>query len=257
VKTTAPGAGLKATVAAALERRIALLAPSRRLRLAMAEETIAGFAGSRPIRVLDAGCGDGLLTQALAQRHPSWSLVGVDLREDLLAAARERAAGRGLGNLGFRQADLTKPLPESGFDAVIALECLSEIPDDRAALKAIGGAVGPDGLLVVQAPEENWKPVLKSSSPTWREEVRHGYTVAGLTEALREAGLEQIEIVPTYRTTAALAQEVRDRIKSRPLAVRAAAFPLMVGAVRLERWGLTGGRPSALFATARKPSNDG
>lgn len=94
--------------------------------------------------------------------------------------------------------------------------------------------------------------MLKSSDATWREEVRHGYSLAGLTRMLADADLGQIEIEPTYRTTAALAQEVRDRIKDGPLPLRAAAFPAMLGAVRLERWGLTGGRPSALFATARR-----
>jgi trans-aconitate methyltransferase len=252
VSTAAQADGLKAKAGAALEERIALLAPSRRLRLALAEQAIARFAAGRPIRVLDAGSGDGLLSLALAERHPEWALVGVDLRQDLVDAASRRAAERGLGQLGFQQADLTKPLPVSGFDVVMAVECLSEIPDDRAALAAMAGALAPGGLFVVQVPEESWRPILKSSAPVWREQVRQGYSDAGLRQALREAGLERVEVTPTYRTTAALAQEVRDRIKGRSLALRAAAFPAMAAAARLERWGLTGGRASALFATARR-----
>jgi trans-aconitate methyltransferase len=231
---------LRAKAGAALEERIALLAPSRRLRLALAEQAIVRFAAGRPIRVLDAGSGDGLLSMELGKRHPDWALVGVDLRQDLVEAAGRRAADRGLGQLSFQQADLTKPLPVSDFDVVMAVECLSEIPDDRAALAAMAGALAPGGLFVGQVPEEDWKPVLKSSA-------------TGLTQALREAGLERIEVTPTYRTTAALAQEVRDRIKGRPLALRAAAFPAMAAAVRLERWGLTGGHPNALFASAHRP----
>ena len=254
MSTAAQGEGLKARAGAALEERIALLAPSRRLRLALAEEAIAGFAAGRAVRVLDAGTGDGLLSLALAKRHPDWVLVGVDLREQALADARAQARERGLANVSFQQADLTQPLPESGFDVVMALECLSEIPDDRAALAAMAGALAPGGLFVVQAPEKGWRPVLKSSDATWREEVRHGYDVAELTGMLEGMGLERIEVAPTYRTTAALAQEVRDRIKDRRPAVRALAFPAMAGAVRLERWGLTVGRPSALFATARQPA---
>jgi SAM-dependent methyltransferase len=248
---------LAETVRGGLEERLALMAPSRRLRMALAEEAIAAFAAGGPLRVLDAGCGDGLLSLALARRHPEWEIVGLDIRDDLLAGARERARNRGLGNVDFAQADLTASLPESGFDVVMALECLSEIPDDRAALAAMTGALAPRGLFAMQAPEQSWKPVLKSSDATWREEVRHGYSVAGLTGILTDAHLERIEVAPTYRATAAAAQEVRDRIKDGPLPLRAAAFPAMLGAVRLERWGLTGGRPSALFATARKPSSDG
>jgi len=50
---------------AILEERLALMAPARRLRLALAEHELAGQlgAGSR-LRLLDAGCGDGLLSLA-------------------------------------------------------------------------------------------------------------------------------------------------------------------------------------------------
>jgi SAM-dependent methyltransferase len=237
----------------AIEERIALMAPARRLRLALADRTVGEFAGSRPARVLDAGCGDGLLALALAARHPNWTLTGMDLSEELLRGARERAANRGLANASFEATDLTRPLPDSGFDVVMALECLSEIPDDRGALRSMAGALKPGGLFVAQAPDRDWKPVLKGSAGTWRHEVRHGYSQTELRDLLAEAGLEEVVIEPTYRSTAAAAQELRDRVKDRGLALRAIAFPAMVAAVRLERWGLTGGPPNALFATARQP----
>jgi trans-aconitate methyltransferase len=190
----------------------------------------------------------------LAAHHPDWTLIGLDLREDLLEGARRRAGDRGLGNLTFQQADLTKPLPVSGFDVVMALECLSEIPDDRAALAALSGALAAGGMFVMQAPEESWRPVLKSSDATWREEVRHGYSAESLAAMLREAGLDEVAVRPTFRTTVELAQELRDRIKERGLVLRAAAFPAMVAAVRAERGGLTGGRANALFSLSRRPT---
>lgn len=241
------------SVRGAIEERVALMAPARRLRLALAERAVGEFAGERPVRVLDAGCGDGLLALALAARHPKWTLTGMDLREELLRGARERASNRGLANATFEAADLTRPLPDSGFDVAMALECLSEIPDDRGALRSIVGALSPGGLFVVQAPERDWKPVLKGSDGTWRHEVRHGYGREELGGLLAEAGLERVAVVPTYRSTAAAAQELRDRAKDRGLALRASLFPAMAAAVRLERWGLTGGPANALFATARQP----
>ena len=233
------------------------MAPSRRLRLALAERAAAKFAAGRPIRLLDAGCGDGLLSLEIARHHPDWEVVGFDLREEALSSAADRARRHGIGNVGFQAADLTRELPESGFDAVLGIECLSEIPDDRAALAAMAGAIAAGGLFVVQAPEANWRPVLKSSAGTWREQVRQGYTAPELGEALAEAGLEQVEIEPTYRSTAALAQELRDRIKGSSPAVRALAFPPCAAAVRFELWGLTWGRANALLGTARKPAEPG
>jgi trans-aconitate methyltransferase len=136
---------------------------------------------------------------------------------------------------------------------VLAIECLSEIPDDRAALGQMVAALAPGGLLVVHVPDHDWRPVLRGSPFKWREEVRHGYDQAGLTAALREAGLEKIEVVPTYRSLAAASQEVRDRIKDSALLIRLAAFPFLVAAVWLEDVGVTWGRANALLATARRP----
>lgn len=238
---------------AILEERLALMAPARRLRLAQAEEELAARLGKESrLRVLDAGCGDGLLPLAMAKRHPTWALLGVDLREDLLEGARRRAAARGLANVRFVPGNLEEPLPERERDAVTAVECLSEIPGDRQALRMMLEALRPGGLLVVQVPERDWKPVLPGSPGTWREQVRQGYTAEQLQALLEEVGFVDVQVRPTYRSLAAAAQEIRDRIKNRGPLVRLLAFPFLVGAVQPERAGIAFGRASALLATARR-----
>lgn len=241
-----------AWIRAVLEERLALMAPARRLRLALTEAEVVRRLGQGSLRVLDAGCGDGLLSLAMAKRHRDWSLLGVDLREDLLEGARKRAGATSLANARFMPADLEKPLPEGGFDAVLAIECLSEIPNDRLALRAMVEALVPGGLLVAQVPDRDWRPVLPGSATTWREQVRQGYDAEELAAAMRHAGVERVEVRPTFRTLAAAAQEIRDRIKDSALVVRLLAFPLLAAAVRLERWGLTWGRPNAVIASGRR-----
>lgn len=247
--------GLLATAKAILEERTALMAPARRLRLKVADDFLTDLAAGGPLRVLDAGCGDGLLSLALAKRHPDWSIVGVDLREDMLAGARARAGGRGLDNVEFAAADLLQPLPVSGFDAVIALECLSEIPDDEGALGTMAAAVKPEGTLLAQVPDRDWRPVLPGSATTWREQVRQGYTRDALAAMLGRVGLVSVGVRGTYRSLAAGAQEVRDRIKAGPLLLRVLAFPFLATAVLLEHHGLTWGRPNAIFAVGRRPGH--
>jgi SAM-dependent methyltransferase len=240
-------------VRAILEERLALMAPARRLRLAQAAGAVdARFGRGARIRLLDAGCGDGLLSLAMAKDHRSWSILGVDLRGDLLEGARSRASSRGLGNVRFVEGNLERPLPETDMQAVLAVECLSEIPDDRRALEVMADALAPGGLLVVQVPERDWRPVLPGSPGTWREQVRQGYTAPELEAALREAGLVDVSVRPTYRSLAAGAQEIRDRIKGLPLAVRLIAFPFLALAVRLERAGIAFGRPNALLAVGAR-----
>lgn len=241
-----------ATLKAILEERLALMAPARRLRLKVADRALSAYASDRPIRLLDAGCGDGLLALALANRHPAWTVVGVDLREDMLEGARARARARSLDNVSFESADLLSPLPFSGFDAVAALECLSEIPDDGAALQSMAGALRPGGMLVAQVPDRDWKPVLPGSATTWREQVRQGYDRDGFGALLGRAGFDSIELRGTYRSLTAAAQEVRDRIKGAPLFVRLAAFPFLAAAVVLEHAGIAWGKPNAILAFARR-----
>jgi trans-aconitate methyltransferase len=234
-----------------LEERLARTTPSRRLRLETAEEEITRSCGRGPLRVLDAACGDGLASLSLSGRHPDWQLVGMELRETLVSAAAARAQMRSLRNVTFEQADLTKPLPAGGFDVAMALECLAEIPDDRGALKQIAAALRPGGLLVVHVPDRDWRPLLPGSDATWRDEVRHGYGPAELEAMLREAGLTDVRVTPTYRSLAAMAQEVRDRFRPAPLLLRAALAPLLMAAVALERRGLTWGAANAMLATGR------
>jgi SAM-dependent methyltransferase len=243
-----------AYVVAAIEERLALMAPARRLRLAVAEQEVRAFSRGRPVRVLDAGCGDGLLSLSMAKRNPEWDLLGVDRNEGALAGARERARARRLPNVRFAQADLEEPLSSVGFDVVLAIECLSEIPDDRRALEVLGAGLGPSGLLVAQVPDREWRPVLPGSATTWREQVRQGYDADEIVAALSALGLEAITVEPTFHALVQAAQDLRDRIKDRALPIRLAAFPLLAATVRLERWGLRPGRSSALLATARAPS---
>lgn len=240
------------TVRGGLEERLALMAPSRRLRLAVVEEILCEAAAGRPLRVLDAGCGDGLISLNLARRHPDWTILGIDRREDLIEGARVRARARGISNVAFRAADLTETAREHDFDAVVSLEVLEEVPDDERALSSMAEALRDGGILALQVPERDWVPVLPGSAATWREEVRHGYTAPEIAAAVGRAGLEPLALRPTFRSLVAAAQEVRDRIKDRGLAVRLAAFPLMAAAVRLERLGLTWGPANALMVTARR-----
>jgi SAM-dependent methyltransferase len=255
--TVGGGRGLRSALGAALEERIALLAPARRQRFALVTELVERHAAGRPLRVLDAGCGDGLLTLALAQRHPGWRLLGADNRPELLDQARRRAARRGLENLEFEVAELTDPLPRVGFDVVLAIELLEEVHDDLRALRVLATALAPGGLLLVHVPERSWRPLLPGSPATWRDEVRHGYSPEQIAGALRSVGLESVEVTPTFRSTVALAQELRDRLRATRPAVRAAAFPLMAAAVALERRGLTWGPARALLAAGRRPGGAG
>ena len=246
--TSPPDASLRGR----LGRRLRRMPPARRQRWALAWAALAAEDAGRPLRVLDAGCEDALFTVDVARRRPGWRIVGLDLSEDAVAMGLEEQRRAGVTNLLLACADATRPLTAVPVDVVVALECLAEIPDDRAAAARFAEALRPGGLLVAHVPVADWRPALARSARTWRREVRHGYTPEGLTELLTSSGFTDVRLSPTMRSTVMVAQEVRDHVKHSPGAVRAALYPAMVAAARLDAAGATWGPSRGLFVTARR-----
>ena len=71
-----------------LDRATREFAPARRLRFALAAESLERSAAGRPISVLDAGCSEGLFSESLARRHRHWTIEAVDIDEDVIALAQ-------------------------------------------------------------------------------------------------------------------------------------------------------------------------
>jgi 2-polyprenyl-3-methyl-5-hydroxy-6-metoxy-1,4-benzoquinol methylase len=234
-----------------MEDRIRRMPPARRLRFRLALEGVERFSAGKPLRLLDAGAGEGFFAEEAARRYPDWTVVAADASAELLAQGARRTAGSGLANLGFAQVDLTQPI-EGVYDAVVALECLTEIPDDDAALRSMAAALRPGGLFVAHVPAKDWEPVLRGSERAWRHEIRHGYERDELADKLEAAGLAVMVTRATTRGTVHLAQELRDRTKTRSLKLRALIYPLLVGSVPLERLRVTWGSARGLYVEAER-----
>jgi SAM-dependent methyltransferase len=222
------------------------------LRLQLGVAAVEGYAAGRTsLRLLDAGSEEGLLCIQLARKHPGWRLVAADIAEAPLRRGRQWARAENLDVLYVRT-DLTHSLGHEMYDAVVALESLVEIPDDRAALRSLVAALRPGGLFVAQVPTADWTPVLSTAERTWRREARHGYDAPELIALLEHLGLEIREIRPTFHRLTALAQDVRDRFKGRGVAFQLLLLPAMATAVRIERAGLSWGKPRGWFVVAIK-----
>jgi SAM-dependent methyltransferase len=105
----------------------------------------------RNARCLDAGCGAGDVTRALASRVPTGSVVGIDVDPVKLAAARDDAERLGLTNVAYSHGDVTEPLDEFGrFDVVYARFVLCHLAHPHIALRHLIDVVAPGGLLMVE-----------------------------------------------------------------------------------------------------------
>jgi len=107
-------------------------------------------------RVLDVGCGIGDPTlQVAVLVGPHGRVLGLDIAEDMIAIARERAAALGLAHAEFRAEDVTRAdLPEASFDAVLGRWSLIYLEDVPRVLERLRRYLVPGGRIAITA----WAP---------------------------------------------------------------------------------------------------
>ena len=119
-------------------------------------------------RVLEVGCGHGLLSLYLALTSPAREVHGIDVDEDKLAAARGAAARGGL-SCTFERVE-GGGLPHGPWDAVAIVDVLYLLAadDQKVLLAACAAALAPGGALVVKemAPVPRWKAVWNAAQET-------------------------------------------------------------------------------------------
>ena len=97
-------------------------------------------------RVLDLGCGTGVLLHAIKHHTPEAVTVGLDLSAAMLAVARRRLAG----GATLLRGDVTHlPFPDRRFDVVVSASSLHYWRRPHDALAEIARVLKTDGQLVV------------------------------------------------------------------------------------------------------------
>lgn len=117
--------------------------------------------------VLDAGCGTGNYSLALAQA--GFRVTGIDYAAGMLARARAKATSTLAPTLSFQQMSLDKPLvfPDSSFDHIINISVLQSVANPAFTLGELWRVLKPGGLLVLLH-----VPKPKSHEMPLRHEIR-------------------------------------------------------------------------------------
>ncbi len=179
------------------------------------------------MRVLDVGCGYGLVSFLIARLiGPTGQVVGVDLDGAALAVARQRAGEQGLTNVSFIEGELgvlgepgalaggpDGPGGPAGFDAIVGRRVLMYVADRAAALRQLAAALRPGGVMVFQEADNTMVPASLAALPLQRQVHRWmwqtvereggtmhmGFELPGLLEA---AGLvvEQVRAEAVVQT---------------------------------------------------------
>ncbi|MDX1605288.1 MAG: bifunctional 2-polyprenyl-6-hydroxyphenol methylase/3-demethylubiquinol 3-O-methyltransferase UbiG [Candidatus Competibacterales bacterium] len=174
------------------------------LRLDYIDER-AGLAGKR---VLDVGCGGGILAEAMAARGAE--VVGIDLAEAPLAVARlhlmesgDESVRRAVDYRHASAEDLALQEP-AGFDIVTCLEMLEHVPDPAAVVAACRQLVKPAGQVFFSTINRNPKSFLFAIVgaeyilrllPKGTHEYRKLIRPSELEAWARAAGLETVDLI--------------------------------------------------------------
>ena len=147
--------------------------------------------GSRsgPVRVLDAGCGQG--TPVLSRLSDSTEAVGLDFSREQMALAEANAPGAALV-----EGDMTAlPFANGTFDAVVAYWSLIHVPADahRAVVEEFARVLAPGGRLLMNEGAN----ALTGENSDWLDTgVEMQWSIAGAAatrEQLWDAGFAIVE----------------------------------------------------------------
>jgi 2-polyprenyl-6-hydroxyphenyl methylase/3-demethylubiquinone-9 3-methyltransferase len=111
-------------------------------------------------RVLDVGCGGGILADAMARRGAE--VTGIDLATKSLKVAQLHALETGTPNIQYREVSVEALAEESpaAFDVVTCMEMLEHVPDPASVVQACSRLVKPGGWVFFSTINRNAKAFL-------------------------------------------------------------------------------------------------
>jgi 2-polyprenyl-6-hydroxyphenyl methylase/3-demethylubiquinone-9 3-methyltransferase len=111
--------------------------------------------GLNGCRVLDVGCGGGILSEPMARAGAE--VTGIDMSPPALAVARRHAAEAGVPvtYLQYSAEEYARARP-GAFDIVVCMELLEHVPDPASLVRACADLTGPGGSLFFATVNRNW-----------------------------------------------------------------------------------------------------
>ena len=156
------------------------------------------------MRLLDCGCGPGSITVDLATLVAPGEVIGIDIEQTQVDAARALADDRRVRNLRFQVASIYDlPFEDASFDAVLAHTVVEHLAQPQAAFIEVRRILKPSGVFGVRDPEySTWRtapasPALDAFAELIRrvQEFNGGspYYAPHQRELLLEAGFARTE----------------------------------------------------------------
>ena len=111
-------------------------------------------------RVLDVGCGGGILADSMARKGAE--VLGIDLASKALRVAQLHALEAQTPRVEYREVSVEALALEepASFDAVTCMEMLEHVPDPASVLRACAALVKPGGWVFISTINRNPKAFL-------------------------------------------------------------------------------------------------
>jgi len=159
---------------------------------------IQKFINPQNMRIVDVGCGGGILTEGLAKKGAD--MLGIDLSEDLIDIADLHGLESGVKtNYKKISAEALAEAEPASFDHVVCMEMLEHVPEPGSVIAACAKMVKPGGyvffstlnrkpkayLLAIVAAEHILKML-----PAGTHDYKTFIKPSELSQSARDAGLE-------------------------------------------------------------------
>lgn len=106
-------------------------------------------------RVIDVGCGGGILSEAMARAGAD--VTGIDMSPPALAVAARHAEGQDL-TISYQRSSAEEMAHErpGAFDIVVCMELIEHVPDPASLLRACAALARPGGSVFFATVNRNW-----------------------------------------------------------------------------------------------------
>ncbi|MHA2429921.1 MAG: class I SAM-dependent methyltransferase [Promethearchaeota archaeon] len=163
--------------------------------------------------LVDVGCGSGNLIVEIAQKYNSIDLIGIDISDEILELAKQRAIKNELNErIKFEIGNVENlPFLDNSIDFIISSLSLHHWANSKIAFKELVRALKGDGLLLIFDFRRNsrkffyglLKFVTKIVAPKVLKEINEplgslqaGYTAEEIREILSQINIRSVEIRP-------------------------------------------------------------
>ena len=160
-------------------------------------QTVRRIPAMSPERILDIGCGTGVLLNVLGNQFPHAQLTGIDLSSEMLELARKKLGK----SVELKQSPAERlPFQQSDFDLIVSTSIFHFIRSPEAALHEMFRVLRPSGQLVIT----DWcndfftMRMFDLYLRLFNKEHHRTYTSKSFGERVNQAGFTQWE-TDTYK----------------------------------------------------------